>query len=243
MQLRIETFNNSSGGNAFFKAVTHPLAARAMARAAAPPRRAPRSRSMTRMAAPTGFADLHDLTRLDVAGCFVQDVDRDRPAGAGPPGAAGDRTRRKRRAARLRRRLRRRRASSTISAISCRPAPRSSASTRSACPRRCCRTRARYLDPLNFATNFVFFRDAGRAAHAARHGELLGGLWRARAGTVAAALRRDRQGDRRVARGGAAPAAPSIVLDSRAIRARFGLPGIHRPALHACRRRASAMTW
>ena len=30
MQLRIETFSNNSGGNAFFKAVTHPLAARAM---------------------------------------------------------------------------------------------------------------------------------------------------------------------------------------------------------------------
>ena len=30
MQLRIETFSNSRGGNAFFKAVTHPLAARAM---------------------------------------------------------------------------------------------------------------------------------------------------------------------------------------------------------------------
>ena len=29
--LRIETFSNSRGGNAFFKAVTHPLAARAMA--------------------------------------------------------------------------------------------------------------------------------------------------------------------------------------------------------------------
>ena len=30
MPLRIETFSNSRGGNAFFKAVTHPLAARAM---------------------------------------------------------------------------------------------------------------------------------------------------------------------------------------------------------------------
>jgi hypothetical protein len=28
MQLRIETFDNAKGGNAFYKAVTHPLAAR-----------------------------------------------------------------------------------------------------------------------------------------------------------------------------------------------------------------------
>ena len=36
-----------------------------------------------------------------------------------------------------------------------------------------------YLDPLNFATNFAFFRDTGDVAHAARHRELLGRLRRA----------------------------------------------------------------
>jgi hypothetical protein len=32
MQLKIETFSNARGGNAFFKAVTHPVAARAARR-------------------------------------------------------------------------------------------------------------------------------------------------------------------------------------------------------------------
>ena len=31
MQLKIETFSNARGGNAFFKAVTHPAAAQAAA--------------------------------------------------------------------------------------------------------------------------------------------------------------------------------------------------------------------
>ncbi len=37
----------------------------------------------------------------------------------------------------------------------------------------------RYLDPLNFATNFAFFRDQAGMLDAARHGQLLVGLWRA----------------------------------------------------------------
>src|SRR5580704_17590530 len=71
--LRIETFNNSRGGNAFFKAVTHPLAARA-----APDllRRLGRGKvavyDIDLQA--DALAELHDFGRLDLAGCFVQDV-------------------------------------------------------------------------------------------------------------------------------------------------------------------------
>ena len=50
---RIETFSNNSGGNAFFKAVTHPLAARAMPAPAAPPQARAGARSTIPRAAPT----------------------------------------------------------------------------------------------------------------------------------------------------------------------------------------------
>ncbi len=73
MALSIETFSNARGGNAFFKAVTHPLAAKAMA--------ALRDRLRGRSVAvfdPDGVAgalgEIHDLKALDLAGIYVQDV-------------------------------------------------------------------------------------------------------------------------------------------------------------------------
>ena len=75
MALDIETFSNVKGGNAFFKAVGHPLAA-AKARAL-----------VGRLAGagpvavydPIGviecFAAIHDMAEIDVAQVFVQDVD------------------------------------------------------------------------------------------------------------------------------------------------------------------------
>src|ERR1700733_6816308 len=74
MALRIETFSNSSGGNAFFKAVTHPLAARAVA-----PLLDRLAESPVAIYDPSGqadaFAELYDLKRLDLAGVFVQGVE------------------------------------------------------------------------------------------------------------------------------------------------------------------------
>src|SRR6185437_15680513 len=73
MALSIETFSNVRGGNAFFKAVTHPLAAKAMA--------ALRERLRGKPVAifdPDGVAEAlgetHDLKTLDLAGIYVQDV-------------------------------------------------------------------------------------------------------------------------------------------------------------------------
>src|SRR5258708_36409266 len=84
MQLRIETFSNSRGGNAFFKAVTHPLAARAMGELT---RRLDRGKVAIYDpdGCVDGLSDLYDLSRLDVAGCFVQDVAAIRRPVAGPP--------------------------------------------------------------------------------------------------------------------------------------------------------------
>ncbi len=75
MALNIETFSNVKGGNAFFKAVSHPLAA-------------PRARALVArleaagpvavydpMGVIEGFAAIHDLSGVDVAQVFVQDID------------------------------------------------------------------------------------------------------------------------------------------------------------------------
>src|SRR5579875_3199384 len=73
MHLRIETFNNSRGGNSFFKAVTHPLAARAapalLRRLGAGP-----VAVYDPDACLDALAELYDFSRVDVAGSFVQDV-------------------------------------------------------------------------------------------------------------------------------------------------------------------------
>ncbi len=74
MALRIETFSNLKGGNAFFKAAGHPLAARAfpalLERLGAGP---------VAIYDPLGLgqtlAEMYDLSGLDIAGVFVQDLD------------------------------------------------------------------------------------------------------------------------------------------------------------------------
>src|ERR1700761_7418936 len=71
--LRVEPFDTKSGGNAFFKAVTHPLAA-----AAAPEllRRLGEGRCAVYdvEGQVDALAELYDLSRLEFAGSFVQDV-------------------------------------------------------------------------------------------------------------------------------------------------------------------------
>jgi hypothetical protein len=76
MGLRIDTFDNVRGGNTLYKALAHPLAA------------APGRALIDRLAhygkiaivdphgAAEGFAELFDLTRLDLAGIYAQDVAR-----------------------------------------------------------------------------------------------------------------------------------------------------------------------
>ncbi len=74
MGLRIETFSNLTGGMSFFKALGHPLAA-------------PKARALVERLAAAGpvavydpvghagsFAELYDLSGLDIAGVYVQDI-------------------------------------------------------------------------------------------------------------------------------------------------------------------------
>src|SRR3954469_5441754 len=75
MGLRIETFDNRRGGNAFYKAVTHPAAAKgAMALigrlAAAGP-----VAVYDPLGFAEGFAEFYDLRRLDLREVYAQDVE------------------------------------------------------------------------------------------------------------------------------------------------------------------------
>jgi len=73
MKLDIETFSNVKGGNSFYKAVTHPLAARAVPGLL---RRlgGRRLALYDPLGLAGGFAEFYDLAALDLVGCFVQDV-------------------------------------------------------------------------------------------------------------------------------------------------------------------------
>ncbi|MBI3710957.1 MAG: hypothetical protein HY246_25210, partial [Proteobacteria bacterium] len=159
MALKIETFSNAKGGNSFFKAIGHPLTA------------APTRALIDRLAAagpvavydPLGmaesFAAMHDLSRLNIAGVYVQDVAAIGASVLGRPAqpvidlagtaaksvlvAAFDADRL---VAHVRHLLPPAAAVVSLDAIRL---PKSSLTN----PRN-------YLDPLNFATNFAFMRDA-----------------------------------------------------------------------------------
>jgi hypothetical protein len=221
MQLRIETFSNRSGGNAFFKAVTHPLAARAMA--ALLPRL---GRGKVAVYDPEGCADglsdLYPLGALDLAGCYVQDVDAvGRPLlgrAAQPVTELGDS------------------GASTVF-VAAFDAARAIDHIRHLLPRGAeavsldairlpeslLSNAKRYLDPLNFATNFVFFRDAGglstrlvTANYWAGYGAGAVKLWLLLFGERGETLAEWTES--------VPPGAGSIVLDSREIRRRLALP-------------------
>src|SRR5215469_5988212 len=158
MPLRIETFSNSRGGNAFFKAVTHPLAAAAM-----PALLQRLARGPVAVYDPDGCADglsdLYDFAALDLVGTFVQDVTAiGRPVlgrAALPVTELGE-------------------SGARIVFVAAFEAQRLIDHIRHLLPagaevvsldeirlaQDLLSNPQRYLDPLNFATNFVFFRDA-----------------------------------------------------------------------------------
>jgi hypothetical protein len=220
MALSIETFSNVRGGNAFFKAVTHPLAARAMDELIA----SLKGRKVA-LIDPDGvagaLAELHALDRLDLVGAFVRDVTRigTRILGhatqpvteLGQSGAdailiaAFDAAR---------------------AAAQIRPLAPSGASIVSLdalrLPEDMISQPARYLDGLNFATNFVFFREQGgfhtrlaTANYWTRYGANQVALWLALYDGEGRELKQWRE---------PAAANGAIILDSREIRARFDLP-------------------
>lgn len=222
MKLNIETFSNVNGGNSFYKAVTHPLAARAVPGLLA--RLAGRRVALyDPWGVADGFAEFHDLSGLRIAGAYVQDVSTIGRPVLGRPAqpvtelqdsgaevvlvAAFD-------AARLLAHIQHLLASgaetASLDAIRL--------------PEELLTNRRHYLDPLNFATNFVFFRDAD--GHHTR--VVTANYWSGYGADAVTLWLLLFDEDGRVLAEWRAPVPPSggaIVIDSREVRARFGLGG------------------
>jgi hypothetical protein len=222
MALRIETFSNQSGGATFFKAISHPLVV-------------PAARELIARLAAAGpvalydphelaeaFAEIHPLAKIELAGVYVQKVEQlDRVL-------FGHRVKPVTRLADSRAKL------VFVVAFG---AERPIAHIRHLVPAgagiatlddmrlpgRMLGNPARYLDPLNFATNFAFFRDAN-----GHHTRLVtANYWHGYGarGVRCWAQLFDIDGNALAAWEEPLPDAPAgVIIDSRAVRARFGLP-------------------
>lgn len=222
MALKIETFSNQTGGASLFKAISHPLAvdgARALIgtlEAAGP----------VALYDPHGFAasfaEIYSLARVNLAGVYVQKIEaldravlgrRVQPVTALSESgaklvfvAAFDA---ERLVAHVRHLLPAGAEVVTLDALRL--------------PERMLSNAQRYLDPLNFATNFAFFRDAG-----GKHTRIVtANYWfgHGARGVRYWAQLFDDAGRSLAAWEEALPDAPAgLAIDSRAIRARFKLP-------------------
>ena len=221
MGLRIDTFDNVRGGNTLYKALAHPLAAE------------PGRELINRLShygevaivdpqgAAEGFAELFDLSQIDIAGIYVQDIARigkmvlARPAEPLPMltkssaravlVAAFD-------------------ADRLIGQLAPLLPPNSDVFSLDAMriPEERLTNRRNYLDPLNFATNFALFRDSATlhtrlvtANYWAGYGSNGVTWWLTlfdAAGTVLAEWTE-----------AATAEAGAITIDSREVRKRFGL--------------------
>jgi hypothetical protein len=221
MALSIETFDNSSGGNTLYKALTHPHAA-AAARALVAALAGAGPVAIYDPGGAAGFAEIFGLDGIEIAGVYVPQVARvgacvlgraARPANE--IGASGARAvfvaafDAERQLAHLEPYLPVETACFTL-------APMRLPAERLTNPRRT-------LDPLNFATNFAFFREAeGLSTRVITVNYWAG--YGARQLICWLTLFAE---DGRVLAEWCEPLAPgagSLVLDSRDIRRRFALP-------------------
>ncbi len=158
MPLRIETFSNASGGNAFFKALTHPIAAEK----AEALLNALRAEGRVAIYDPLNMADMvsqaYGLESLPLDGYYVQDIERRECVFADckarfvtglPTSEATSLLVTAFDASRL---------TAQIKHL-IPPAMKVYSLDALRLPDGMLSDRARYLSPLNFATNFVFFRD------------------------------------------------------------------------------------
>jgi len=222
MALHIETFDNTRGGNTLYKALTHPAAAepaRALMDALA--QHAPVA-IFDPGGAVEAFNAIYSLDQIEIAGAYVQQV-----AQIGT--AVLDR------AARPVTELSRCRSRGVFVAAfdaerilaQIRPFLADGAAVFSLDAMRIPADRLTnhrfYLDPLNFATNFAFFRDAGNL-----HTRLVtANYWSGYgAGAVTCWMTLFADGGEVLAEWSqrCKPSADSIILDSREIRERFRLP-------------------
>lgn len=219
--LRIETFNNSRGGNAFFKALTHPLAASAATELLRRLRSAKVAIYDIEGQA-EAIAELYPLGGLDIAGCFVQDVTA---IGRTVLGKAAQPVT-----------VMRESGADTVLVLAF-EAERAIAHIRHLVPAGAeilsldalrlpasmVPTGRRYLDPLNFATNFVFFREQAGISTRLVTANYWSGYG---AGAVRLWLMLFDEAGKEIAQWEepVAPGLGSIVIDSAAVRRRFGLP-------------------
>lgn len=219
MALRIETFDNIRGGNTLYKALTHPHAAAGAHAIVEALERCGPTAIVDPLGAAGAFAEMFPLCGVDIAGVFVQEVarigedvlgHRARPvtelAGSSAAAiliAAFD-------AQRLRQQL----------------VPFFPSGARALdldamrIPGERLSNRRRYLDPLNFATNFAFFRDTGTL-----HTRLVtANYWKGYgAAEVTCWLTLFDGGGTILADWSEPCGGGAIVIDSRSVRARFGL--------------------
>ena len=225
MALKIDTFDNRSGGNSYYKAVSHPLAAEAATGLLSQLRAANGVAIYDPLGYSEGFAAFYPLDGIDLRGVFVQDIQqigdtvlghRAQPVTDLPGFAVGavldtvfvmafD-------ADKLVDHVRHLLPAGTevvsLDALRLPTAMLSNGKT--------------YLDPMNFATNFAFFRDTAAhhtrivtANYWARYGAKNITLWLRlidKNGGVLAEWTEDVSG-----------AAQSVIIDSRDVRSRFGL--------------------
>lgn len=220
MALNIETFSNAKGGNAFFKAIGHPLAARAAKSLLNDLAGAP-----VAVYDPLGyaraFAEIYDLSGLEIDAVFVQDLEdvggevlgRQAQPVTDMPGCkakqvfvtafdAG------RLIAHVKHLLPKGAEVVSLDALRL--------------PETMLTNKRNYLDSLNFATNLVFFRDSG-----GHHTRLAtANYWSAYGAKAPQAwcCLLDEDGKPLAEWTDALPGAnASVVIDSKDIRARFGL--------------------
>ena len=221
MALRIDTFDNVRGGNTVYKALAHPLAAAPGRALIAGLGRYGKVAVVDSHGAAEGFAELFDLSGLDIAGVYVQDVALiGKPvlgcAAAPVPALAQSGAR--------------------AVLVATFDADRLIGQLAPFVPANCdilsldamripearLTNKRAYLDPLNFATNFALFRDTGKA-----HTRLVTANYWAGYGSkgITCWLTLFDGAGEIVAEWSeaAAPEAGAIVIDSRAVRERFSL--------------------
>ncbi|GGF45203.1 hypothetical protein GCM10011611_59570 [Aliidongia dinghuensis] len=222
MALKIETFSSLKGGNSFFKAVTHPEAA---TQAAALIRRLSEARSVAiydPLGFATGFAAVRDLSAVRIAGVYVQavtDLGQERLGHATKPvtalaGSAADLV--------FVTAFDAERLTQQIAHLV--PAGAEVVSLDELRLEQSLITNPRnYLDPLNFATNFAFFRDRDGS-----HSRVVTANYWSNYGAKETALALtlfDADGQVLARwREALPPGQSAVVIDSRRVRARFGLP-------------------
>lgn len=160
MPLTIETFSNVKGGNAYYKAVSHPAAARRAHALIARLAKADGVALYDPLGLFSGFAEFYDLSDVDFRSAYVQDIETlgrmvaGRPAGPVTELPESD---------------------AAIVFVAAFDADRLVDHIRHLIPKTAeivtlddiridpnwLTNKRAYLDPVNFATNYVFFRDAG----------------------------------------------------------------------------------